>query len=162
MAKRPDSRVTREGFEASLREASVRRRFKKSETHETAARVERICEMMRAGEWVRGQSDEALAAEWGFSASHIRNLSAEAWRRICAEANNPAEARPNIVATLLVSMERALGAGRFGDVARIADVWTRIIGAREPERTQEVPMTEEQARAKYRELTGQDWKGDGQ
>ncbi len=31
-------------------------------------------------------------------------------------------------------IERASQAAEFGDVARIADVWTRIIGARAPER----------------------------
>jgi hypothetical protein len=129
----------------------------KATTAETADRVEIINEMMRTGAWVRGESDRVLADEWGLSASRVRELSAEAWRNVCREADSPKEARPNIVGTLLIAMDRAMNAGKYGDVAKIADVWTRIIGAREPERREEVQLTEEQARAKYRELTGKEW-----
>lgn len=131
-------------------------RAEKATPDVTAERVDRIAEMMRAGEWVRGDSVVPLAEEWDVSESRVRELSAEAWRRVCSEADTPKEARPNIVGTLLVAMERALAAGKYNDVAKIADVWTRIIGAREPEK-QEIAFTEEQARAKYRELTGKDW-----
>lgn len=125
---------------------------------ETAARVDLIAGLMRHGAWVRGESDKVLAKDWGLAVSTVQNLTAEAWRRVCAEADSPKEARPNIVGTLLVAMERALAAGKYNDVAKIADVWTRIIGAREPEK-HEVAMTEEQARAKYLELTGTEWCG---
>lgn len=129
----------------------------KATTAETAERVERIGDMMRSGEWIRGVSDGELAKEWGLSASRVRELSAEAWRNVCRDADSPQKARPNIVGTLLVAMDRALEAKKFGDVAKIADVWTRIIGAREPERREEVQLTEEQARAKYKELAGKEW-----
>jgi hypothetical protein len=128
----------------------------KATTAETAERVDEICRMMTAGEWIRGRSEDVLAKEWDLSASRVRELSAESWRRVCHEADSPAKARPNIVGTLLVALERALTAGKYGDVAKIADVWTRIIGAREPEK-QEINLTEDQARAKYRELTGKEW-----
>lgn len=112
---------------------------------------------MRTGQWVRGGTEDVLAKTWGLSASRVRELSAEAWRRVCAEADNPKAARPEIVGTLKLAMQQALAAGKYGDVARLADVWTKIIGAREPE--QHAILTEEQALAKYRELTGQDWPG---
>lgn len=131
-------------------------RAEKATPDVTAERVDRICEMMRVGEWVRGESAGVLAVEWDLSESRVRELSSEAWRRVCSEADNPKAARPNIVGTLLVAMERALAAGKFGDVAKIADVWTRIIGAREPDK-QEIVLSEDQARAKYRELTGKEW-----
>lgn len=136
--------------------AKKKKRAAAATSVETAARVDRIYEMMRAGEWVRGESAGPLAEEWGISESTVRNMSAEAWRRVCAESDDPRKARPDIVANLRVAMERALACGKFGDVAKVADVWTRIIGAREPEK-QEIAFTEEQARAKYKELTGKEW-----
>ena len=129
----------------------------KATTAETADRVDEICRMMTCGEWIRGKSEDVLAESWGLSASRVRELSAEAWRRVCHESDRPEQARPNIVGMLQMSMSKAYEAGKYSDVAKIADVWTRIIGAREPERREDVVLTEEQAREKYRELTGKDW-----
>ncbi|WP_146648234.1 hypothetical protein [Labilithrix luteola] len=101
---------------------------------ETAARVNELAAVMRAGEWRRGVSGEMYAAMWGLSLSTVENLSAEAWRRVCAEANDADAARPTIAGTLAVSLTQAADGRAFSDVARLADVYSKVVGARAPER----------------------------
>lgn len=136
----------------------TRARTRKAPPAETEQRVQHIIEMMSLGEWLRGQTITVLAAEWGISESRVKDLSAEAWRRVCATADDAHTIRPTIAGSLMVALERAMAAGRYGDVARLADVWTRIVGARAPEARVEVSLTEEQARARFKELTGREWE----
>ena len=123
----------------------------------TAARVDFIASRMRRGEWERGKTARELAAEWGISVSRVEDLSAEAWRRVCAEATDADRAKPTISGTLQIALAEAFHGGQYRAVAQLADVYSRIVGARAPEVRAEVPLTEEQARAKYKELTGHDW-----
>lgn len=118
----------------------------------TAAIVVDIAGRMRSGLWMRGASVAPYAAECGLSESRVRNLSAEAWRVVCAEANDAETARPTIAGYLLTNIARADADGDPVAVAKVADVYSKVIGARAPTQTQEVPMTQEQARATVLEL----------
>lgn len=110
----------------------------RAKPQQTAERVDCIADMMRDGAWQRGQSDVMLAEEWGIAPSTVRNYSAEAWRRICGEADDAELARPTIAGTLLTNLAKADGDRKYGEVARIADVWSRVVGARAPEETKDV------------------------
>lgn len=104
----------------------------------TSAEVEtRIAEIrmrMRAGIWVRGDSAEELAIEWGVAVATVEGYSAEAWRRVCAEADDAAAARPTIAGTVSVALAQAAGAREYKAVAMLADTWSKVVGARAPER----------------------------
>lgn len=119
-----------------------------------AQRVNWIADVMRRGQWIRGASGPQLARVWGLSDSRVEDLSSEAWRRVCEEADDIDVIRPNIAGVLLVNLERASAKEDFRAVAQVADVLARIVGAKAANR-----LTEEDARRKYRELTGQDWPG---
>jgi hypothetical protein len=103
---------------------------------EVAARVNTIANMMRAGAWKRGRSAEALAELWKLSVSTVENYSAEAWRRVCAESDDAAKARPTIAGTVATSLAQAAEAGEYKAVAALADVWSKVVGARAPEKHQ--------------------------
>lgn len=124
-----------------------------------AERVDEIAAMMRDGKYQRGVTSGVLAEAWGLSVSRVEDLTAEAWRRVCAEADDPTMARPNIAGILATNLAKADARECFRDVAKLGDIYSRVIGARAPEVRAEVPLSEEQARAKYRELTGHDWPG---
>lgn len=99
-----------------------------------AQRVERIVGMMRRNEWVRGESAAVLAAEWGLATNTVEQLSSEASRVVAREVTDPERVKVDVSTILMRDIERASAAAEFGDVARIADVVTKIVGAREPER----------------------------
>lgn len=99
-----------------------------------AERVERIAGMMRRNEWVRGQSAGPLAAEWGLAENTVTQLASEASRVVAREVTDPQRVKEDVSIILMRDIERASAAAEFGDVARIADVVTKIVGARAPER----------------------------
>lgn len=101
---------------------------------DTAERVERIVGMMHAGTWERGVSAPELAEEWGLAVATVEGLSAEASRVVAREVTDVELVTETVSATLARTMGKAENAGEFGDVARIADVWTKILGARAPEK----------------------------
>lgn len=118
--KGPPTRATTHGYYSS--------------TQVVAERIEIIADIMRRGEWRPGKSHEALCVEWGISTSRIMQMTSEAWRRVCYEANDPAEMRPEIAGILRQNMARADAQGKFTAVAKLADTWTKVIGARAPTR----------------------------
>lgn len=101
---------------------------------EKQARIERIVGMMRTGAWVRGVSGDALAAEWGLDGATLRDMASEASRVVLREVTDPERVKGDVAAVLMRDIERASAAAEFGDVARIADVVTKITGGRAPER----------------------------
>ena len=113
--------------------------------------------MMRRGLWVRGTTAPVLAKRWGVSVTRVEDISAEASRMIAREIQDPERVKVDVSTVLLQNLHRASEAREFTAVAKLGDVVTRVLGARAPERTQEVPLSEEQARARYRELTGREW-----
>lgn len=99
-----------------------------------AERLEHIAEVMRAGKWARGVSAPPLAEQWGLALGTVENIAAEAWRRVCAEANDAPTMRPTIAGTLAVSMAQAAEEREYRAVAALGDTLSRVIGARAPER----------------------------
>jgi hypothetical protein len=96
--------------------------------------VDAIVCIMRAGRWVPGESGKALAESWGLPLTTIEHYTKEAWRRVCAEANDAVEARPTIAGTLATSLAQAAEEREYKAVASLADVWSKVVGARAPER----------------------------
>lgn len=100
----------------------------------TATRVDEIYHIMRMGEWIRSKSAVVFAAQWGISRERVEQLSAEAWRRVCHESNDPEEMRPEIAAILRTNLMRADEVRNFRAIASLAETYTKVIGARAPER----------------------------
>lgn len=109
-------------------------RAKAAAPPEMASRIDAIAEIMRAGAWVRGSSVVEMAAEWGIAVSTAENYSAEAWRRVCAEADDAAQVRPTIAGTLAVALAQSAAAQSHKTTAMLADTWSKVVGARAAER----------------------------
>ncbi len=99
-------------------------------------RIGRIRGVMRAGMWRRGESSLDLAQEWGVALATVEGYAAEAWRRVCAEADDAEVARPTIAGTLSTALTQAADAREYRAVAALADTWSRVVGARAPERVE--------------------------
>lgn len=99
-----------------------------------AARVAAIAEMMRAGHWTRGASDDVLAERWGLDASTVRKAAAEAWRRVCSESDDADGMRPTIAGTLAVALAQSAAERSHKSTAQLADTLSKVIGARAAER----------------------------
>lgn len=97
-------------------------------------RVSHIAELMRDLMWKRGESNRLAAKEWGVSVAAVNDYAAEASRRVRAEVTDPTEVAGTVATVLAENLQRASAAGEYGDVAKLGDVWTRIVGARAPER----------------------------
>lgn len=100
----------------------------------TAERVNEICDIMRVGEWVRGVTGEEFVKRWNLSLPRINQLAAEAWRRVCAESNDPEKMRPEIAGILRKNLNKADQKSNFRAIASLAETYTKVIGARAPER----------------------------
>lgn len=96
--------------------------------------VEYIYNEMSAKRWVRGESAIGLGEEWGLNTKTVEGYAAEAWRRVCREANDADAMRPEIAGILRTNLEAASDRNKFDNVAKIADVYSKIIGARAPDR----------------------------
>ncbi len=101
---------------------------------EIAERVDYIYNIMARGEWEPGKSGKPLAIEWGISIPRVEQLASEAWRRVARDANNPDIIRPEISAILRKNLHKADKQGSFNAIAKLADTYSKIIGARAPER----------------------------
>ncbi len=99
-----------------------------------AERVDIIAARMRFGAWVRGKTGKELAKEWDVPLTTVEHLSAEAWRRVCAEANDADKVRPTIAGTLAVALAQSAEAQSHKTTAQLADTWSRVVGARAAER----------------------------
>jgi len=100
----------------------------------TAERVERIMEMMHAMQWRRGESAPDLAEEWGLAVNTVEQLASEASRAVARAATDPQRVTEDVSVVLSRDLHRASESAEYGAVAKIADTWTRIVGARAPER----------------------------
>ena len=93
--------------------------------------MDRIAAMMRGLAWERGHTATVLAAEWGLTTERVEQLAAEAWRRVSAGVSDPEALRDDIA----VHLKGRLAEARYAkDAATLADVLTRIQGARAPEK----------------------------
>lgn len=96
-------------------------------------RINFILGMMRNSQW----STDVVAIykdEWNISEPELLRLVGEAWRRFCLEANQPDEMRPEIAGLLRKNILKADQLNHFKVVGTLADVWSKVIGARAPER----------------------------
>lgn len=96
-------------------------------------KIEDIACEMREGEWQKGKIKE-YAERWGVGAATVSKYAAEAWRRVCHEADNPEKMRPEIAGILRYNLHRAHNNGNYRAVCQLADVYTKVIGARAPDR----------------------------
>jgi len=107
---------------------------KRSTAAVTAERIRIIADIMNMGLWRPGPSGEGLAAEWGVSISRVQQLAAEAWRNVCAASDDAAKLRPQLAGGLFVLFEQARAARKYDAAAKLADVLSKITGARAVER----------------------------
>lgn len=103
-------------------------------SQEVAERVDTIADVMRHGEWKRGVTGQLYADKWGISLKRVEEHAAEAWRRVCREANNPDNMRPEIAGILRKNLNKADDKGNFSAIAALADTYSKVIGARAPDR----------------------------
>lgn len=106
----------------------------RAEASVVAARVDHVAAIMRTGQWVRGGTGIELAVEWGVPLTTVESYASEAWRRVCAEADDATKARPTIAGTLATALAQSAEAREHKTTAQLADVWSRVVGARAPER----------------------------
>jgi hypothetical protein len=93
-------------------------------------RIQHIVDLMRRGEWVKGETGPELALEWGVSLAVVEDASAESSRVVRREVTDPAKMTEDIAANLYARLANA----DDRDAAKIADVLSRVVGARAPER----------------------------
>lgn len=101
-----------------------------------AERVDTIASIMRSGAWVRGETGKKLARSWGLAVNTVEQLSSEAWRRVCAEADDAARVRPTIAGTLAVALAQSADDQNHRATAMLADTYSRVVGARAPDRVE--------------------------
>lgn len=87
---------------------------------------------MAAMTWQRGKSNRELAAQWGVSVAAVDDYAAEAGRRVRAALTD----HDTVTETVSARMRRIVESGTDKDAIKAGDVWTRVVGARAPERTQ--------------------------
>lgn len=141
------------------------------------AGVRDCVDLMTAGRWVTGHSNRVIAKKHGVSPATVKNWATSASRIIRASVEPDREdIRARMVATLDTVVARAMrlkkpvymrgdgeGVTTLMDApdlrAAVAaiDTQARLLGL--VVQKHEVSMTEDEARAKYRELTGQEWPG---
>lgn len=108
-----------------------------------AERIDLIEGLMRRAAWQRGRSNRQLAAQWGVSVGTVDDYAAEAGRRVRAEVLDPDTVSETVSAALSTIVREALAEKDRRSVIQAADTWTRIVGARAPERHQDVPLSPE-------------------
>ena len=92
--------------------------------------------MMTLMQWRRGETAAELAEEWGVATNTVEQLAAEASRIVARAATDPKRVTEDVSVVLSRDLHRASEAAEYGAVAKIADTWTRIVGARAPERSE--------------------------
>ena len=98
-----------------------------------------------------GTSAEALAAEWGLSATSVRHMAAEASRRVRAAVCDPEVVAQDIGARL----RRIMETGSDKDAVMAGRVWAEVAGAMAPKQIEyrvESSMSEDELRQRLLEL----------
>lgn len=125
--------------------------------------------LMADGLWVSGRSHADIAFKHGVAPATVKDWATSASRvlRLAVETD-PEDIRARLLATLETVVSRAMSresATMAGELYPNPDLKSAVAAVAEQAkilglivtRTQDVPLTEEQARAKYRELTGKEW-----
>lgn len=133
---------------------------------------------MASGRWVTGKSNVAIAGKHGVSVATVKDWATSASRiiRLAVEGDRE-DIRARMLATLDTIVAKAMrlkkpvymlsGPGVEAEMLDAPDLRAAVAAIDEQARllglivhkTQEVPMNEDQARAKYLELTGLEWPG---
>lgn len=122
----------------SVPRARGEKKAKQASSAEQARRVDLIVGIMQRQEWTPDVGLR-LAAEWKVSESMVSQLSAEASRRcafILEIIAEPEKLKSEAAHLLVRSMHLAYGKNNAGDVAKVADVLTKITGARAAEKSE--------------------------
>lgn len=98
------------------------------------ARIAHIAQMMRALRWKRGESVKRLAKAWGVAEQRVRELSADASKQVRGELADPAAVTTTVTAALEWALHEAKRQRKPQAIARVAKVWSDIIGASAPRR----------------------------
>lgn len=106
-------------------------RATRDEVDERIAIVEGL---MRRAQWERGRSNRLLAKQWGCSIDAVNDYAAEAGRRVRADLTDREEVQITVCAALSTVVREGLRDGDRSSVVRAGDVWSRIVGARAPEK----------------------------
>lgn len=114
--------------------STSRARAKPATRAEVDERVNLIESMMAALIWERGKSNRELATRWGLGVDAVDAYAAEAGRRRRRALTNVDE----VTETVTARMSRIVTSGEDKDAIKAGDVWTRIVGARAPERHEHV------------------------
>lgn len=119
----------------------------------TEERVNFIADMMENLSWERGKSARRLAKEWGLSEKTIQGYSAEASRRVVADAE---DARRDITAGCRKLFRDSVNAMDARGARAVGELWATVSGAKAPERHQvtTVEASPEAAAAAVREAFG--------
>lgn len=112
-------------------------------TEHTAAievRIEHLADLMRSLRWVRGETYKRLAKEWGLTRQRVRELSAEASKRVRTEATERAGIlAPQIEATCIDAMRagrRAKGPKMKAVGVTAANLAADLCGIKAPKRVE--------------------------
>ena len=84
---------------------------------EVENRIHAIMDLMRALQWRRGTTGQQLAAQWGLHEQRVKELSAEASKRLRAEYEDPDRAVVSVYTTLETVMQDGATSGIPGEKA---------------------------------------------
>ncbi len=101
---------------------------------EVEARMHELIDIMGNNLWVRGKSAKVYAKKWGLSLRQVEQMSAEAWRRVCAASKDADKLQPKLAGGLFSIFEHARSTYQYDAAIKAADVLSKITGARAAER----------------------------
>ena len=101
-------------------------------TTQTEQRIAHIMGMMRRWEWRRGKTGPQLAALWGLSEDRVKDLAAEASKRVRAEVTDPARVSGTVGTALAKVLDDAMQDNDRKSVIDASKAWAQIVGAMAP------------------------------
>jgi hypothetical protein len=121
------------------------------------AGVRKCMDLMAAGMWVSGRSHADVAFEFGVAPATVKDWATSASRvlRLAVQAD-PEDLRARLLTTLENIVCEAMKTFELKAAVSAVAEQAKLLGLI-VQKTQEVPMSEDQARAKYLELTGREW-----
>ena len=106
------------------------------------SRIEHIAGLMRELRFVRGQTLRQLAKQWKLTEQRLRELCAEASKRVRAEVTDPERVTVDVCSSLDIAIRGALEERDWKNVVAAGKTWATIVGAVAPARLQvtDVPL----------------------
>lgn len=115
-------------------------------------RIAFIMGMMREWQWKRGVSGPILAKEWGLSADRVKDLAAEASKRVRAEVTDPERVSGTVGSALSKVLHDSMDDGDRKSVIDASKAWAQIVGAMAPQRVDVTATTTDASPAKAAEI----------